>query len=276
VDTAGLVRMMVGRELRAAAPARAAASGDVLLDVRRLSCADRGLHDVSLEVRAGEIVGVFGLVGSGRTEFAETLFGLSHADAGEVRLRGRAVRIDTPEQAIRAGLAYLPEDRLHHGVVADMPIAANVSLATMTAIARWGLLDRAAERTSAEQWVERLRIKTPSVATHVDALSGGNQQKVALARWLETKPSVLILDEPTQGVDVGSKSEIHALIQDLAARGLAIVMISSELPEILSMSDRIAVMSAGTIVDVMPRGEATEDAILHRALGHAPTLDGRP
>jgi rhamnose transport system ATP-binding protein len=268
-NRAGLVRLMVGRELAAIYPKRTVPIGPVVLEVRHLTNSAVGLRDVSLDVRSGEILGLAGLVGSGRTEFAESVFGLNPVPAGEVRLRGESVRIETPEQAIRLGVAYLPEDRPHHGVIPQMPVAANVTFANLNAFADWGVIDRAAERASAQRYVDRLRIKTPSVATPVEALSGGNQQKVALARWLETKPAVLILDEPTQGVDVGSKAEIHALIQDLAGQGLAIIMISSELPEILGMSDRIAVMHAGRLVATLAREGATQEGILAHALGHA-------
>ena len=160
----------------------------------------------------------------------------------------------------------MPEDRRHHGVVLDMSITANASLASLPAVARAGLIDRAAERASASRYVSDLRIKAASVDAEVGSLSGGNQQKVALARWLSTNPTVLILDEPTQGVDVGSKAEIHALMGSLAERGLAIVMISSEMPELLGMSDRIAVMRAGTIRRIVPRAEATPDVLLELAL----------
>jgi len=270
VDTDAVVRLMVGRALDAIYPARAAAAGEVVLDVRHLSNAALGLRDVSLRVRAGEIVGLAGLVGSGRTELAETLFGVAPASGGEIYLRGEAVRIAAPGDAVRSGLAYLPEDRLHHGVVPEMAIDANVTLASLRACSAWGLVDRPAERASAARHVDRLGIKTPSVSTPVESLSGGNQQKVALARWLETRPDVLILDEPTQGVDVGAKAEIHAIIHELAAQGLAVIMISSELPEILGMSDRIAVMRGGTIVAELPRRDATQETILDCALGHAP------
>jgi rhamnose transport system ATP-binding protein len=268
IDTAGLVRLMVGRDvdLRSGPHGNA---GAVVLDVRGLSNAALGLRDISLDVRAGEIVGVAGLVGSGRTELAETLFGLSPATAGEIRLRGTPARIASPQDAMRLGLAYLPEDRLRHGIVAPMTVAANVSLASLGAVSRRGLIDGAAERAAAERYVDRFGIKTPTVFTEVAALSGGNQQKVALARWLATKPGVLILDEPTQGVDVASKAEIHALIRELARDGLAVLMISSDLPEVLAMSDRIAVMHAGTVVDVVARSDATPERILDRALGHA-------
>jgi len=220
-----------------------------------------------LTVHAGEIVGLAGLVGSGRTELAETLFGLRPAAGVEIRLRGQPVRIASPADAIRHGIAYLPEDRRRHGVVAEMPITANTSLASLPAVSRHGLIDGAAERRLARGYVERLRIKTDSLYTEAGALSGGNQQKVALARWLAIRPAVLILDEPTQGVDVASKSEIHSLMSDLAEEGVAILMISSELPEILGMSDRIAVMHRGALAGILSRQDATPERILGLALG---------
>jgi rhamnose transport system ATP-binding protein len=185
-------------------------------------------------------------------------------------VRGEIARNASPSDAMRIGFAYLPEDRLRHGIVSEMTVAANVSLASLPSVSRRGVIDRSVERTQAGRYVDRFHIKTPSVATTVAALSGGNQQKVALARWLATKPAVLILDEPTQGVDVSSKAEIHALIRELAGDGLAVILISSDLPEVLAMSDRIAVMHAGTIVEVVPRGQATPEGILDRAFGHAP------
>jgi rhamnose transport system ATP-binding protein len=270
VQRAELIRMMVGRELAAIFPKRPVAAGATALELRHVSSRASGLHDVSLAVRSGEILGLAGLVGSGRTELAETTFGLTPADAGEILLRGAPVRIASPADAIRRGIGYVPEDRRQHGVVLEMSIAANASLANLTAVSRAGLIDGAAERDAARRHMERLRIKAASVEADVGSLSGGNQQKVALARWLSIEPTVLILDEPTQGVDVGSKSEIHELMQHLAERGLAIIMISSELPEILGMSDRIAVMRAGTISGVLSRDEATPQTILALALaGHA-------
>jgi len=264
-----LIRLMVGRDLGAVFPKRPIAIGDVRLEVRHLSNRARGLHDISLDVRRGEILGVAGLVGSGRTELAETLFGLTPLDAGEILLDGAAVRIQSPADAVRLGIGYVPEDRRRHGVVAGMSVAANATLASLRAVSRGGLIDAAAERRAAESHVARLRIRTASIGADVGSLSGGNQQKVALARWLATQPKVLILDEPTQGVDVGSKAEIHGLMEDLAERGLAIVMISSELPEILGMSDRVAVMHAGHVSGVLSRAEATQDKILGLALERA-------
>jgi rhamnose transport system ATP-binding protein len=262
-----LIALMVGRELSAVFPKREVPLGNVVLECDDVGCAASGVRDVSLVVCAGEIVGLAGLVGAGRTELARTLFGLTPADAGTVRLNGRPVRIESPSDAIGLGIAYVPEDRRRHGVVLDMPIAANVTLASLPAMSRAGALDTRREREVAADYTRRLGVKTPSIHTPVSSLSGGNQQKVALGRWLLTKPKLLILDEPTQGIDVGAKSEIHTLMCDLAAQGVAVLMISSELPEILGMSDRIAVMRGGTIVDVFSRANATQERILAAALG---------
>ncbi len=267
VGRAELIRMMVGREVSAIFPKREVPLGDVVLEMRNLTSEAAGIRDVSLSVRSGEILGLAGLVGSGRTQLAETLFGLTPATSGEILLHGRPVTISAPTEAIALKIGYVPEDRRQHGVVLDMPIAANTSLADLDAVSRHGLIDDARERQLARTYVERLRIKTASLFAETGSLSGGNQQKVALARWLAIQPAVLILDEPTQGVDVGSKSEIHALMVELAERGVAIIMISSELPEILGMSDRIAVMHAGTIAGVLPRAEATQPNIMSLALG---------
>ncbi|MEO7271113.1 MAG: sugar ABC transporter ATP-binding protein [Vicinamibacterales bacterium] len=267
VTRADLIRLMVGRDVSAVFPKRAVALGRVALELRHVTHRASGIHDVSLTVRHGEILGVAGLVGSGRTELAEILFGLRPADAGEVLIDGTVVTPRSPAGAIAAGLAYVPEDRRQHGVVLEMSVTANASLANLAGVSRRGLIDRAAERRAARGYVDDLRIKTASLDAEVGSLSGGNQQKVALARWLETDPQVLILDEPTQGVDVGSKAEVHALMGTLAARGLAILMISSEMPEILGMSDRIAVMRGGRIAGVLTREGSTQAAILALALG---------
>jgi len=266
IDRSALIQTMVGRALKEGMSRPAATTGDVALELRHLSNRALGLSDVSLNVRRGEVLGLAGLVGSGRTELAETLFGLAPSDGGEILLHGSAVRIGSPTEAVRLGIGYVPEDRRRHGVMLEMSIASNTSLASLSAISSHGLIDRAAERRLAESHVERLRIKAPSIATDVGALSGGNQQKVALARWLSNEPDILILDEPTQGVDIGAKAEIHALIHELAERGLAIVMISSELPEVLGMSDRIVVMHGGTVSGVLDRSEATQDRIMALAL----------
>ena len=268
-----LIRMMVGRELTAVFPKRPVEIGSVALEVRGLANRAAGVRDVSFSVKHGEILGLAGLVGSGRTQVAETLFGLTPPDGGEILVDGERVAIQSPADAIKAGIGYVPEDRRRHGVVLEMDVAANASLASLSKLSRHGLLDRDAEDRSAQTYVDRFRIKTPSIYSETGTLSGGNQQKVALARWLATEPSVLILDEPTQGVDVGSKAEIHGLMQELAERGLAILMISSELPEILGMSDRIGVMRAGTIRAILPREEATQASLV--ALAIDPDADDR-
>jgi ABC-type sugar transport system ATPase subunit len=271
VDRAELIRLMVGRELSAVFPKREVPIGETVLKVVGLGSRAAGVHDISLEVRRGEILGLAGLVGSGRTQLAETLFGLTPADAGAIQIGGQTVRIDSPAAAIRLGMGYVPEDRRQHGVVLEMPITANVSLASLPAVSRAGLISEARECSLARLYIGQLRIKARSPYAEAGSLSGGNQQKVALARWLAIRPAVLILDEPTQGVDVGSKSEIHRLMCDLAEAGLAIIMISSELPEILGMSDRIAVMHGGTIAGFLSRKEVTQQKILSLALGHAPS-----
>ena len=263
-----LIRLMVGRPLDAVFPKIGATVGDVVLEAVNVSCARVGVREVSLEVRAGEIVGLAGLVGAGRTELARVLFGLEPADGGEIRLNGRRVVVDHPRRAVELGIAYLPEDRRRHGVILDMPVAANTTLAILRRVARGGFLRFGEERRLAAGFVDRFAILTPGVSTPVGNLSGGNQQKVALARWLAAEPKVIILDEPTQGVDVGAKAEIHRLMGELARRGLAIVIISSELPEVLGMSDRIVVMRVGRVVGELPRQRATQERILELAVGH--------
>jgi len=268
VNFGELIQLMVGRELSAVFPKRTVELGGVVLELRRLVCRAAGVSGVSLSLRAGEILGLAGLVGAGRTELAGTIFGLTPPDSGEILLRGMPVRITSPAQAIACGIAYLPEDRLRHGVIPAMPVSANITLASLARLSRFGSMDFRREREIAVDYARRFAIRTPAIFARVSTLSGGNQQKVALSRWLATKPSVLILDEPTQGIDVGAKSEIHALMCDLAAQGAAILMISSELPEILGMSDRIAVMRGRTIGGTLNRSEATQAKILALALGH--------
>ncbi len=268
VDRQELIRLMVGRELSAVFPKREVALGETVLEVSNLTCREAGVRNISFSVRAGEILGFAGLVGAGRTELARTLFGLTPTEEGEIQLRGQQVRIHSPAQAAELGIAYVPEDRRRHGVILEMPIAANTTLASLRHLAKFGFLDFDAERELAADYATRLGVKTPALFAAAGTLSGGNQQKVALSRWLATKPSVLILDEPTQGIDVGAKSEIHSLMCDLAEQGLAILMISSELPEILGMSDRIIVMHAGKIVATFNRDEASQQNILSAALGH--------
>lgn len=262
-----LIRLMVGRELSAIFPKRSVDLGQTALELRGLGCSASGVSDVSLSIRRGEIVGVAGLAGAGRTELAGTIFGLTPADRGEIWIGGERVSIASPSQAIARGIAYVPEDRRRHGVISEMSIRANISLASLDELSgRWSM-DFQREREIASDYTERFGIKTPALFAAVATLSGGNQQKVALSRWLATRPSLLILDEPTQGIDVGAKSEIHELIMKLAEQGVAILMISSELPEVLGMSDRVAVMRGGTICAVLDRSEATQQRVLALALG---------
>ncbi len=261
--------MMAGRDLGAAFPKRVVPIGKVVLRVSGLSCRAARVRDVSFEVRAGEIFGIAGLVGAGRTQLAETLFGLTPADSGTIRVNDVATAVRQPEDAIRAGMAYVPEDRRRHGVVGELPVRANTTLAILKRVASGTLLQAGDERKLAETWVSRLGVKTDGIDAPVFSLSGGNQQKVAIGRWLATDPKVLILDEPTQGIDVGAKAECHKIMCELAERGLAIVMISSELAEIMGMSDRIAVMRDGAMAGEMARADATAETILALALGHA-------
>jgi rhamnose transport system ATP-binding protein len=269
VDPPQLIRLMVGRELSAVFPKREVAAGNLVLELKDFGNRANGIEGINLAIRAGEIVGLAGLVGAGRTELARTILGLDVADAGEMRLRGKQVQVQSPGQAIELGIAYLPEDRRHHGVILDMAIAANITLASLRNLTGIGGFDFRREIEIAADYVRRFSIKTPAVFNPVATLSGGNQQKVALSRWLAVKPSVLILDEPTQGVDVGAKAEIHAVMSELAAEGMAILMISSDMPEILGMSDRIAVMREGRIVGELSRTEASQETVLALALGHS-------
>jgi rhamnose transport system ATP-binding protein len=270
VDRAELIRLMVGRELSAVFPKTQVPIGKPVLQTQNISCSASGVRNVSLTVHAGEILGLAGLVGAGRTELARVLFGLTPSDGGSILLNGEPARIDSPQAAIARGIALVPEDRRRHGVVLEMSVAQNTTLAILAKIARGGLIDFGKEHELAQSFVDRLGTKTPSVDSAVGNLSGGNQQKVALSRWLAADPKVIILDEPTQGVDVGAKSEIHKLMSELAGRGLAIIMISSELPEVLGMSDRIAVMHGGAVMGIVDRADATQERVLELAMGHKP------
>jgi rhamnose transport system ATP-binding protein len=266
---ADLIRLMVGRELDTVFPKHITTLGETAFEVRRLSCSQLGVKNASFSIRRGEILGLAGLVGSGRTQLAEALFGLAPLDTGEVLLNGQRLSVESPADAVKAGLAYVPEDRRRHGVILDLSIAANSTLASLDKISNaGGLLNEIEERRLANDAIAKLGVKAPNADTLTKNLSGGNQQKVALARWLMTDPKVLILDEPTQGIDVGAKSEIYHLIGRLAETGLAILMISSETPEILGLSDRIAVMASGEIVGVLDRSEANPQLILEMALSH--------
>ncbi len=269
INEAKLIQMMVGREVSAIYPAAENEPGAAVLSLQKLGCSASGIHDISFEVRAGEIFGLAGLVGAGRTELARILFGITPADAGEISLDGKTIHIRSPRDAISFGIGYVPEDRRRHGVILDMPVAANATMSIHSRLFPWSWLRFGDERDLAAGYIRDLAIKTYSPDSLVSTLSGGNQQKVALARWLAVGPKVLILDEPTQGVDVGAKSEIHKLIRRLASQGLAVIMISSDLPEILGMSTRIAVMRGGTITTILEGKNADAHNVMGAALGQS-------
>jgi L-arabinose transport system ATP-binding protein len=259
-----LVSMMVGRDLSGLSSREAHPHGDVVLSVRGIS--SEKVHDVSLDVRSGEVLGIAGLVGAGRSELAHAIVGNDPMTAGEILVGGRAVRIRSPRDAVRAGIGFVPEERKAQALLMERSVRDNTTLAVLRRISRMHVVRRGAERRITREFVQRLNVRTPSVEHVVANLSGGNQQKVVLARWLAARPAVLILDEPTRGVDVGAKAEIYDAIDDLAADGLAIVVISSELPEVLALADRIVVMQAGRITGELHRNDASEERILHLAM----------
>ncbi|MEV5556726.1 sugar ABC transporter ATP-binding protein [Nonomuraea wenchangensis] len=265
-----LVRRMVGRELEALFPKQDTTAGEVALSVRRLT-REGVFTDVSFEVRRGEIVALAGLVGAGRSEVARAVFGIDRWDAGAVEVDGRRLRPARPTAAMAAGLALVPEDRRQQGLVMDLSIERNIGLAGLAALRRGPLISRLAERERARDWAVRLRLKFARLGDPVNVLSGGNQQKVVLAKWLARRPSVLIVDEPTRGIDVGTKAEVHRLLSELAASGVAVLMISSELPEVLGMADRVLVMHEGRLVAELDRAEASEESVMAAATGR-----GRP
>lgn len=256
-----IVRMMVGRDVATLFPKVAAEIGDVVLDVDGLNLAGV-FHDISFQVRSGEIVGLAGLVGAGRSEVARAIFGVDRYDSGRVTLLGRALPQGRPAEAVRRGLAFVPEDRRKQGLVLDSGVARNVTLAVRNTLARFGLIRTRDENHLTGVWAQRLEVKASAMDTVVGTLSGGNQQKVVLGKWLSTEPRVLIIDEPTRGIDVGTKAEVHRLLSDLAGQGLAVLMISSELPEVLGMADRVLVMREGRITADITRSEATPESVM--------------
>jgi len=268
LTTADLIRHMVGRSVELF-PRAEHPIGEVVLEVEDLS--RTGVFDgITFSVRAGEILGFAGLVGAGRTEIARVLFGIDRRDRGVVRLTGVPVDFTSPAAAMRGGIAYVPEDRHQDGLVLDFPIATNVSLPILSRLFRGLFVQPAKERALADEYARQLQVRMRSVDQLVAALSGGNQQKVVLAKWLATKPRVLILDEPTRGIDIGAKVEVHRIVSELAASGLAIVLISSDLPEVLAMSDRILVLHEGRETAEIARADATEERVMFAATGEHP------
>ncbi len=267
VNEQGLISMMVGRSIEQLFPKESAQLGEPVLEVEDLRYRSV-VNGVSFSVRAGEILGIAGLVGSGRTETALTIFGITPATGGRIKVGGKPVVIDSPRRARDLGIAYIPEDRGLQGLIRSQTIRENISLAILDRVSRLTVMNRGDEQRRAREAIERFGIRARGPEMPVRQLSGGNQQKVVLAKWLGAEPRILVMDEPTRGIDVGAKSEVHALMSRLAQQGLAIVMISSELPEVLGMSDRVLVMSRGQVVARFERATATADAV-GAAMTHA-------
>ncbi len=266
LTTQQIIRQMVGRELEMLYPKSEVEAGEVVLDVRGLT--RKGVfEDISFQVRRGEIVGFAGLVGAGRTEVARVIFGIDRADAGEIRINGKQVQISSPKTAMKQGIAYVPEDRHQHGLIMDFSIVRNMTLPILRQTSMLGLVDQRREREVARNYSARLQVRSSGIDQLVRALSGGNQQKVVLAKWLITNPSVLILDEPTRGIDVGSKAEVHRIISTLARDGLAIILISSDLPEVLAMADRVLVMHEGRITAEFTHADVDQEKVMFAATG---------
>jgi L-arabinose transport system ATP-binding protein len=261
---AELVRLMVGRDLSALYQRSAHSQGRTVLSVENVSSAD--VHDINFAVHAGEVVVLAGLVGAGRTELARAIIGDVPLTSGTIRVEGQALQLRSPRDAVRAGLCLAPEERKAQALLMRRSVRDNISLAVLRRLSRWRVVNRREERELAERYSHELHIRTPSIEQEVSTLSGGNQQKTVLARWLAYNSKLLILDEPTRGVDVGAKADIYAIIDRLASRGVAVLVISSELPEVLGLADRIVVMKGGTVAGALDRADATEEKILSLAI----------
>lgn len=261
-----VAHMMVGRDVKDLFPKRDVDRGDVVLEVRGFSSPGQ-FEDVSFNVRAGEVLGLAGLIGAGRTEVARAIFGLDPHSSGELLLNGEAISINGPQDAIRLGIGYTPEERKVDGLILVLSVRENISLTVISTFARWGIVSKSRERRRVREVVERLAIKPPNPERAVLTLSGGNQQKLVVGRWMMASPRVLFLDEPTRGIDIAAKAEVHQLIGDLVANGVAVVLISSELVEILAASDRIVVLHEGRVTDEFDRSEATEERVMLAATG---------
>lgn len=258
---------MVGREMGVVEPRTLHLQGELLLSVRGLG-RDGVFEDINFDLHRGEVLGFAGLIGAGRTDVGLALFGIEPATAGKITLNGRSITVRTPREGMNLGIAYVSEDRRQLGLSMPMSISANITLPVLRRyLNSLGLIRTAMERATAESFRQRLKIRTDSVGLPVSKLSGGNQQKVMLSKWLNTRPSVLILDEPTRGIDVGAKAEVHAMISELAAEGIGIIMISSDLPEVLAMSDRVLVMREGRQMAILPRDKADQETVMTAAMG---------
>ncbi|MFL6057537.1 MAG: sugar ABC transporter ATP-binding protein [Rubrobacteraceae bacterium] len=260
-DHQELVRMMVGRSIEDQFPRRRPGVGEVLLEVKELS-REGVLHDISFQVRAGEVVGIAGIVGAGRTELARAIFGADPLDSGEVWVEGRRIERFDPREAKHSGIGFITEDRQGQGIVPPLSVAENLALASLGRYTTAGLVNRKEQRSLAQKMIEELNIRTPSLEQEIRYLSGGNQQKVVIGKWLLADSKVLIMDEPTRGIDVGAKVEIYELMNELTEEGAGILMISSDLPEVLGMSDRILVMAGGRITGELSREEASQENVM--------------
>ncbi len=267
IDHAGLVRLMVGRSVDQVFPKTPAVIGAPALEVEGYSHPTE-FDSISFTLRRGEILGVYGLVGAGRSELCQSLFGVTPPSAGTVAVEGRPVRIRSTADAIRAGLVYVPEERGRHGAILSMPIVENATLGCLGAVSRRGFIRSAEEFKLARHYAERFDLRAASLSQPVGTLSGGNQQKVVIGKWLATKPKVIILDEPTKGIDIGSKAAVHAFMSELAGQGLAVLMVSSELPEILGMADRVLVMREGRMAGLFERAGLTPETLVGAATGN--------
>ncbi|MDX6298253.1 MAG: rhamnose transport system ATP-binding protein, partial [Nocardioidaceae bacterium] len=261
-----IIRSMVGRDLDALFPKTETQPGDAVLEVDHLS--SQGVfEDISFTVRSGEIVALAGLVGAGRSEVARAVFGIDRRTSGKVLLAGEELPNGQPGAAMAAGMALVPEDRRQQGLVMDMGIDQNIALASLRRLSSFGLIRRSSERALAKTWAPRLQLKFGTLRNAVSTLSGGNQQKVVLGKWLAREPRLLIIDEPTRGIDVGTKAEVHRILDGLVADGMAVLMISSELPEVLGMADRVLVIREGRMTADLTRAEADEQTIMRAATG---------
>jgi rhamnose transport system ATP-binding protein len=263
-----IVRLMVGRDVHDAFPKTAVEIGQTVLSVQNY-CHPTEFHDISFELKRGEILGVYGLIGAGRSELCQSLFGITKPSSGRLALEGETIEIRSSAEAIAAGIVYVPEERGRHGLALPMPIFQNMSLPSLAKTSRSGFLNAANELKLARQYAERLDLRAAALSVPVGTLSGGNQQKVVIGKWLATQPKVIILDEPTKGIDIGSKAAVHGFISELASQGLSIIMVSSELPEILGMSDRVMVMREGLQAGIFKRAEASAEVLVRAATGNA-------
>jgi ribose transport system ATP-binding protein len=264
-----LHQLMVGRTLQAdyyREPSQKPFQPRVLLEVEELSLG-KAYRDVSFKLRAGEILGIAGVIGSGREELTRTLAGFAPHDGGRLRIADREARLTTPAEAVDLGIGYVPRERRVEGLVLFLSVSANITLAALSSLTRWGLIDAREERRRAESWVDRLKVRTPNISALCLNLSGGNQQKVVLAKWLSMAPRVVMFDEPTRGIDVGSKSEIYRLMRGLADSGVAVLMISSDMEEVIGVSDRIVVMREGRIAGFLERSGFSEENVMRLAVG---------